>query len=640
VAENRLSGTGKCITSGQYLHDQIGSEPPSGALPILLADRTLLDETILVVISRTTAVASLASGQDASALTNWQSVGGETVDPNNALRGFEETVAEHFQNLSPIWLPGPVQYHQTADGALSPSSQAPDLSAYVNPFVQGVSSDLTIPAEAHDLWFRGLQDRYQTGAAGTPNTWDLLGRFDPTCVPGFSRFGSGSMGLFASPSVATSGGRTLGPNRSIAGLLDSPPLMLTTLAGAEYFADPKRFKGAPGARFISAIRVKVSDTDQVGRPAEERLSRVAAEIRDETGLQVDIVKGSSPRPVEIHMPQGNYGRPAITVSQNWASKGVLFRFFQAVSFQNLAIFALVLLAALILVGQTAFISVRRRRRELSVLRALGWPPWRIALLVELEMAVLGLAVGLVGLAVGVPATHVFHVNQSWLTTLGVVPLALVIALLAGAIPAFTTSRGPVLDGFFEPQRIHESALPASALLLGFRNARAWRWDTAACVASLALGGALLGAIELITAGFRGQLDATLLGAYISAQVRPFHFVLAGLTLCVGAVAAAELIALAYLERRPQLAMLRAIGWPRGDVVKILVGEAAGLGMFAASVAGCVTILCGLALRAPFDAILGSAALAMTMTIAAAGLAMIAPLGHAYAADVATSLRDE
>ena len=647
-AENGLNGLASCVTSGHYL--QAGELPaavpvagaigPNKAVPILVSDRTFLDESISATIARTTDLAPLMNDGGPEVLTGWQAQGSETLDPNQALQNALAASTFKFGNVSPLFMPGPVQYTQVSASELAPRTQLPDPSAYANPFVTNVPPDFYMPVEAQDIWFRGLQDRYQTGGGGPGNQWDVVGRFNPTCLPGFSSNGAGQMATFAQPTVMTSDGRLIGPNRSIAGFLDNPPLMLTTLEGAQYFADPNIFKDAPGSEFISAIRVKVAGTDQLGTPAQQRLSRVAAEIQQATGLQVDIVKGSSPRQLQIALPAGNFGRPALTVTQGWASKGVAFRFFNAVTFQNLAVLAIVLVGALILVAQTAFVAVRRRRSELAVLRALGWPPWRIALLIELEMLILGVVVGTAALGIGLIVIPAMHVQVSWWTLLGVVPLALLIAVAAGLAPALNAMRGTVVSVLADQEPIRERTLPSSALWLGLRQVGALQWDAAVGVAALALGAGLFGIVELISTGFRGQLDVTLLGTYLSGQVKPFHFVLAALTLAIGAIAAAQVITLTYLERRVHLATLRALGWRRTDVLGVLLGQAMGLGAIAGAIGVAATVVAGIALAAPLFVTLASAGAALAMTLITTGIAVVVPLGHAYASDVAASLRGE
>jgi hypothetical protein len=583
----------------------------------------------------------LIASQDPSTLGGWQTAQTETLDPNQALQNatLGGQPGDRVQNPSPLWMPGPIRYSVTASGTLEATTSPSDPTAYQNPFFVNARPDFYMPVEAQDVWFRNLQDRYPTGESGG-NFWNLVGRFNPTCLPSFNTNGAAEFATFVSPTVTDSSGKSIGPSRSIAGFLDSPPLMVTNLEGAQYFSDPAIYTGAPGNRFISAIRVRVVGTSEPGAIAQARLSRVAAQIHDATGLQVDIVKGSSPQPLQISLPAGNFGRPALTVTQGWASKGVAFRFLQAISLQNLAFFAIVLISAFILVAQTAYVSVRRRRTELAVLRALGWPPWRIALLIELEMLILGLSVGIVGFAIGLPVALLEHVGLTTWVIVGVIPLSVVIALLAGLIPALGGTRGTTLSVLVPHEDIRERRLASSPLTLGLRNALALRWDVAMGIAALTLGGALVAVVELVAAGFRGQLDTTLLGTYLSGEVKPFHFAVGGLAVAVGAIAVAQLITLTYLERRTQLATLRALGWSRADVVKMLLGQATGIGFVAAGLAVAVSIVAGWALSASATVMLGSAATALAMTVIATAIAVLAPLGHAYVADPAAGLRGE
>jgi putative ABC transport system permease protein len=649
VAEDALFGFSQCITSGRGLNASDRTTLAAGTgsmvgtpiltMPILAADHTFFDESIQFNVAQSHDSGSVFNSGPA-ALGSWSFVSSSalTVD------GLYGNWIDQEKN-SPFWasslrVPGDVQYRSIGLNHLQAIAVTPnpDVFSDENSFL---SSQYLEPPEATDVWLRSLSKHQWVNSLAEPASKpNFVGTFNPDCLATADKLGLGSLGTYASPRLLLPNGQSLAPTLSPVDYANSPPLLLTTMDAAAFFARPDRYTGAPGDKYISSIRVRVAGTKLPGAVAEARLSRVAAQITSSTGLQVDIVKGSSARTIAVDLPKGQFGRGALTVSEGWAQKGVAFRFFQAVSFQNLAIFAAVLVGALILVAQTAYVSVRRRRSELAVLRAIGWPPWRIALLIELEMLILGLAVGAIGLAVGVPLTILARLGPTWWTTVGVVPLAVLIALLAGAVPAVGITRGTTLKVMSEPEPIRERSLPSSALGLGLRQVMAWRWDVALGVAALALGATLLGGIELVAAGFRGQLDTTLLGTYLSGQVRPFHFVVAGLTLAVGALAAAEVVTLAYLERRVQLATLRALGWPRAEVVKMLLGQAIGLGLIAAAIAVAVSIAAGLALSASPVVILGSAATALGMTVIATGIAVIAPLSHAYAADPAAGLRGE
>ena len=104
--------------------------------------------------------------------------------------------------------------------------------------------------------------------------------------------------------------------------------------------------------------------------------------------------------------------------------------------------------------------------------------------------------------------------------------------------------------------------------------------------------------------------------------------------------AAQVITLTYLERRVQLATLRALGWSRAEVVKLLLGQAIGLGLIAAAISVAATTAVGGALSALSAVIVGAAFTALATALVTTGLAVVAPLSHAYAADLATGLRGE
>jgi putative ABC transport system permease protein len=165
--------------------------------------------------------------------------------------------------------------------------------------------------------------------------------------------------------------------------------------------------------------------------------------------------------------------------------------------------------------------------------------------------------------------------------------------------------------------------------------------TASCTTgSSAVGAATLGVLVLISTAFRGQLDTTVLGTYLAGEVRPFHLVLAGLTLVVGAIAAAEVVTLSYLERRSHLGALRALGWPASAVLRFVVAQASVLGLGGGLAAVVVVVAAGLVLQAPLSAIGWGLLAALGMTFLATAIAVMAPLAHAYRANPADSLRGE
>jgi putative ABC transport system permease protein len=650
-AEARLAGLDRCVSSGRYLSNtdswtQVSAPNGFGSekqIPVLVSDHTFIDESLTLKVDRATEPAIAATGDPFGQVSGWTPVVSSSWSADDLYRHYLDVVPKPIVSLSSTWTPGDVTYVGSGD-QLRAQTTAPDYSVFqtsVNPLLTG---EQLAPPEAKDVWFRQLTahpiSASYNASQGQP-AFLPVGHYDPACLAGFNPLAGGALETYAPASVTLPDGHKLAPNASVTGYVNMPPTILTTLSGISVLDDPSHYAGAPGAALISVIRVRVAGTQQPGPAAQERLSRVASEIHDATGLQVDIVKGASPRQIRVDLPPGNFGRPALTVTEPWSVKGVGFRFLQAVSLQNLLMFSLVLLAATILVGETAYISVRRRKREFGVLRALGWPSARIAWLVELEMLMLGLVVGVIALLLGIPLALGLGVRTSTWQLFLVMPLAIFVAALATILPAMSAGRGTtmsVIGGTGSTRRSHP---PASAMAVGMRELLTHRHGEAAMgVAALALGATLVGEVALISAGFRGQLDATLLGTYLTGQVRPFHFVIAVLTLAIGAIAAGEVVTLGYLERRTELGTLRAVGWPRQEVLKLLLAQAFALGLVGGVGAALLVVVTGVILSARATAIEVGVIAALAMALLGIAVAVIVPITHAFSASPADALRGE
>ena len=108
--------------------------------------------------------------------------------------------------------------------------------------------------------------------------------------------------------------------------------------------------------------------------------------------------------------------------------------------------SIALIVGILGIANTMAMSVFERTREIGILRALGWKQSKILLLIQTEAAVLGLAGGFVGIAVGWAALQILSKlpqTASVVTTAipaSLFPEALGIAvlagLLAGVIPAW------------------------------------------------------------------------------------------------------------------------------------------------------------------------------------------------------------
>jgi putative ABC transport system permease protein len=648
-AEAALSGLDHCIASGRNLTPEDSPsfkadspDPSIPHIPVLLSASSFVDETYSAQIAMVGSGDPLLHGARVDGLSGWHSMGQSSTTADDLYRTYLPHVGEDFDEW-PIWTAGDVSYKQIGPDHLQAISQASDLSIYDRPYFleRGFPERLFVPPEASDTAFRHITEHLYKAESGS-RFWDTVGTYNPQCLPGFDPLaGGGGLETYTVPQMHLANGHTLGPTRSFADYIASPPLVLTTLDGAAWLSDQARFAGQSGNAFISAIRIKVDGVSSPGPTSEGRLSQVAAAIHDATGLQVDVVKGASPRAIQIDLPAGKFGRPALTVTEYWFVKGVVVHFTRAVSGQNLALFALVLVGATLLVGETAFLSVRRRRAEFGVLRALGWPTYRIVWLVELEMLLLGLSVGLVALMLEVPlALRLGWRLTSW-QVVGVVPLSVLVATLAAVLPALATSQGTTVSVLRGRGRIRRSRPPRSELTLGIRDLLGtWRLEALLGTGAIALGAALVGGILLVIWAFQGRLDATVLGTYLGSEVHSFHITLALLTLAIGVLAAGEIITLSYLERRIHLAVLRAVGWSRARILSLLTAQALVLGLLG-GVAGALLVgVTGILLGAAMSNILFAAAISLLVALAVTILAVAGPLLLAYLAQPAEILRGE
>jgi putative ABC transport system permease protein len=646
VAEAGLVGLDRCVNKGRYLtatdapgETVVLAQPVTG-IPVLTSNQSFIREGVDSRLDESS-TQSLSQGT-ISTVADWATVSDNRSTAEDLYRSFLPTVSSTY-SVGPLWETGAVKYTQVGSDNHFQVSATP-----VDPAVLQFFSlpQFRLVPEISDVWLRPVSEHAQPVplgyAPGYKWTWNQVGSYDPTCLPGFST-PTGRMDAYNIPEVLGPDGQGIFPNRSLASYTNIPPLVLTTLAGARYFANPNVDAGAPGAAFISAIRIRVVGTESPSSSAESRLARVAAEIQQATHLQVDIVRGSSPRPIRIDLPGGNYGRPAMTVSELWSAKGVAFTFLRAVSAQNLALFGLVLVGGMVLVGETGYISAVRRRREFGVLRALGWRTSSIALLVELEMLILGLITGLLALAFGVPLELRLGLGTSAWQIAAVVPLAVVVAAVAGLVPSFAAARGSVVAIIQSTGTAPIGRGPVANGIFGiaWREFRGqWRVEAILGALAIALGAGTLGVLVVIAAAFNGQLDTTVLGVDLAGRVRPFHIVLAALTLVIGSMAAAEVVTLSYLERRSILGALRALGWSRGAVTRFVFAQAAILGLAGAAIAAVVVVIIAVALHASLQGLAWGFITGVAMSLVAMAIAAVAPLLHAFHANPADAMRGE
>jgi putative ABC transport system permease protein len=270
----------------------------------------------------------------------------------------------------------------------------------------------------------------------------IVGRFDPAKLAGFSSLSSVPLETYQAPALPGAdarsrgllGNRPLDPNGNPASYLSSPPMLLTSLNAVSYMG-----LKAP----ISAVRVRLTGNLGVDPVSRERVRVAAQRIHDLTGLAVDITVGSSPSPQTVDLPAGQFGRPALALAEPWTRKGVAVAIIAAIDRKSIVLFGLILVVCLLFLVNAVSAAVRDRRRELALLAVLGWPPRRLAALIGIEVATIGLVAGAISAALAGPVASLTGVHLGATHALLAIPVGVGLAILAALAPALLGRRQPV-----------------------------------------------------------------------------------------------------------------------------------------------------------------------------------------------------
>jgi len=638
AAEAELTGIKGAIVRGSFLPaaEQTLTPGASGSVqvPVIVSTRSFIAETARMNVSVANNPAAVLAGSSLSAVKAWRPVSHTMTSIQSLYAQAINSSGALLTDLPNVAVPGPVTYAGVVPTHLQAITVPTQTSELANPNCIGCATT-DIPPEAYDTWFRTL-------AVSTRNAsnfvwgFHVVGAYDPSRIQGFNVLAGGSLSAYAPPEAVLPDGKPLLPTRNPAGLITSPPLMLTTLAGAQFFAD--NYSQGQGAAFISAIRVRVADTEKPSNGAQARLEGVAMAIHEKTGLDVSLVKGSSALPVSISLPKQKFGEPLLTVTEYWGKESAAITFLRGLNTESLILFILTLGVVLALLGVVGQLGVRRRSQEFAMLRAIGWPLGKVVRLVLTEMALLGAVIGVATAVVAVGVSRLLDPAIPLGPLLLVVPLVIAMSLAAPLPALLGASRGSAASalghgGSLGRVRMRSVRSLAVRELLG-----PWRIESLFCAGSSAIGSGLVGGVVLVVGGFSGQLGPTTLGHYLGSQVGPLDVVLVVIAAAAGAAASATLLTLAYLERQVEFSTLRALGWPRGSVTTVVAIQALVLGLGGGLAAAAAVAIEGVAIGAPLPVAVIAPLLSVAVALVTTAGAMTGTISLAYRLGPAEALR--
>lgn len=547
------------------------------------------------------------------------------------LRGglLEDSIFSHY------WTTSSVEYRAGDDGHITPEQLRNPISVWSDPsFAGGYFSP---PPDNRDVHFRRLHQRVGSNLIGPGNIGRLpgltvVGTFNPEKLPGFSRLSRVPLETYYPPrldplgdkSRELLGDRPLLPSQNLGGYIAQPPTLLLTLRGLKPFLNPNNYAGADREAPISVIRVRVKGVTGADPVSRERIRRVAAAIHERTGLAVDITAGSSPTMIPIDLPPGKFGRPPLTLAEGWVQKGVAVKFLTALDKKSLLLFCLILLISGLFLSNSTFATVKARQTEIGVLRCLGWGRRRIFVAVLGELAVLGGVAGALGTFLVLVVIATTGLALPLTRVLIVLPLGVVLAVASAFVPARKASSVMPLDA------VHPVVAKGRRLLaVKGTNSMALvnlaRVPSRAIIGSagLALGVGALTFLVAVNLGFREVLVGSLLGQYISIEVRAVDFLSVGLTIVLAAMSVVDSIFLSLKERSAEFATLITVGWKDRYLRRVAVIEAVVMAVAGSMVGtvlgiGATMLIGGLPLApAAWAGVVGSVGAILLTTLACA-----------------------
>jgi len=664
--EKALTGLDLAVTRGSYLPES-GSPTgwPAHSLPVLMADHTGVDDVDEVSIEQlgSTETAEVRSGLPLPRLDALlDTARGDVVAQVRitAEQAYQRMVGKLLlQHDNPLvrgyWTSGPVSYRTRPDGTLQPQPVSNPAEIWKVPV--NYSESALLPPDATDTGFRELRQHPVLAEQDPPGRIPKLatvGTFDESrleTLPGALREqgtlpGRGSESALGdyrtepltpvdAASSARLGNDSLLPDSNPAGYLLPTPTLITSLDAASVFTDDTVFDNVSQAGPISAVKVRVAGVRGTDPVSRERVRLAAEAITRTTGLAVDVTVGSVPAVQYVALPAGSAGRPALLLAERWQRKGVVVMVLRAVDRKSLLLFTLVLVVCGVFTANAAAAAARSPRAELSTLSCLGWTRGQLMRLLLGEIAVIGTGAGLLGALAALVVARWLGAPVTTGQALAAVPAALALTLLASAWPVWRASvPAPLPAAFAGRTRTRRGgAWQVRGLLqLAYRNLRDEPGRTGLGMLAVCVGSAGLTALLAITVAFRGSVVGSVLGDAISLQVRRVDYLAVVVTLLLAAIAVADVSYLNMRERQADLALLRAVGWTAGQLVRLIgteglligaVGSVAGAGVGLATTAAVAGSVPGsLWLPAAFTVLAGTLISGLATLLAALSLPLL------------------
>lgn len=355
------------------------------------------------------------------------------------------------------------------------------------------------------------------------------------------------------------------------GLLTSPPNLLTTIEAAEEIT---------GGNSISSIRVKVAGIDEMGESAQQKLNELKAEIEAMTGLDVFITRGSSPQSTIIEVKEE--GTSLGWIEQPWIHVGAAITIFREASLGYSSVLLAVLLIGAMYILATTYVSYLTRKREYSILLALGWKIGMLRKMIVMEAVFFVLIIIFAAFAVEILLAangQNFNVLKiGWISV-----TAVMIYCLGILLPLIQVGRIQPYQGIKNGEINRRSKRVMSNNFLGgfvLNHIIQRPGRNFLSILAIAIPSTLLSFYLFVTIRLDGILFTSYLGEFVAVEINQSHYFIIAAALLVGALTTAEMLWQNVMERQDELALFKSVGWKNGTVGSAIILEGAIIGFLA------------------------------------------------------------
>jgi len=433
----------------------------------------------------------------------------------------------------------------------------------------------------------------------------------------------------------------LTPTLNNEGYLVSPPDMLISLTSAQQLLeygcadvvpDATRESGykvalvpcEPPEDFISAIRVRVGGIDEMDADAQARIEQVADEIVRQTGLHVDVMVGSSPQPVLMHIP-GYEGTGELGyVEEYWVKKNVNTLIQTGMNLADGMLFAAMLCAGILLLFNLNTFLMLGRISEVALYNALGWRRTDIMKRLLLQVLPVGLLSTMLAALLSLVIIHILALQVVVEQFLLVVLLELGAFMLSALLPAWQISKASpavyLQKGEAAARTVHVGKMSMRTII--GNNIKRKPARSLTIFFSVLLTSGLLTLISLVQSGLQGQLYGTLLGRWIHSSIQPYHQLMELGALLMTSMNIFLSTRVNVNERKDEIGLLSAMGWRRRDVANLFCWEQAGISLAGAALG--LLLGAGIFLGAYRETALASLSWLQTIL-----LGLVLPVGLSY-----------